>query len=169
MSIRRRALAGFSLIELIMAIVLIGLGLAGLLVAFSSAARHGADPMVHKQMLAVAEEMMEEILLKPYAATANAATGVCARDTWNDILDYNGYDTSTTTCVSGGPAAATATIYDMSGMAIPALSGYSVSISISDAVLPGSGAVPAKKILITVSHGAGDRIQLTAWRTNYAA
>lgn len=157
-------MAGFSLLELITAIVIIGLGLAGLVTTYAVVARHSADPLIQKQMLAVAEEMMEEILLKPYAPASNATAATCGRDTWNDLMDYNGYDTRTRTCVSGG-AAGTAMIYDIAGNGISNLAGYSVSVTIVDSSL--SSTVPAKKITVTVRHGT-DSLQLVSWRSNYA-
>ncbi|MBL8317986.1 MAG: prepilin-type N-terminal cleavage/methylation domain-containing protein, partial [Burkholderiaceae bacterium] len=54
---------GVSLVELMIAIVVIGAGLAGVLTAYGTATRASADPVRRQQMLALAEEMMEEILL----------------------------------------------------------------------------------------------------------
>ena len=64
---------GFTLPEALLAIVVIGVGLTGVLAAFGSVTRNSADPVVHKQMIAVAQELMEEIQLKPFAVAANAA------------------------------------------------------------------------------------------------
>ena len=58
---------GLSLVEMVIAIVILGVGLAGVLLAFSTVTRGSADPVVTQQMLAIAEEMLEEIQLKPYA------------------------------------------------------------------------------------------------------
>src|ERR1035437_6548371 len=85
-----RRTSGFTLIEMIMAIMIIGIGLAGVLLAFNVAVKSSADPMIHKQMLAIAEEMMEEILLKPYAPAAGTISG-CNRASADDVSDYNGY------------------------------------------------------------------------------
>jgi MSHA pilin protein MshD len=103
-------------------------------------------------MTAIAQELMEEIQLKPYAAAANAAPAGCARDTYNDIADYDGYSR--------------AGICTVDGVAIAALSGYAVSISVANGTLAGVSA--AKAITVTVSQG-GDSLSLTGWRTDYAA
>lgn len=142
---------GFTLPEAMLAIVVIGLGLAGLLTALSTTARHDADPMVRRQMSAIAAELLEEIMLKPYAAAANAAPAGCARDTYNDVSDYHGY-------------AATG-ICTIDGVAIAALAAYSVSVSVAADTLGGVGAT--KRITVTVSHG-GESLQLVGWRTDYA-
>lgn len=143
---------GMTLIELVLTIVVIGVGLAGMLAAFSQATRGSADPMVRKQMLAIAEEMMEEIVFKPYAPAANVAPAACARNTYNDIADYNGYST--------------ANICDIDGNAIPSLSGYGIaSVVISDTTLSG---VAAKKIVVTVS-SSGESLSLTSYRMDWAS
>ncbi|MDD5033312.1 MAG: prepilin-type N-terminal cleavage/methylation domain-containing protein [Methylococcaceae bacterium] len=142
--------AGMTLIELVMAIVIIGVGLAGVLMAFTTAVKSSSDPLIHKQMLAIAEEMMEEITLKSYTPIASAPASGCARNTYNDIDDYNGYSSSS--------------ICDIDGTVV--LGGYSVAVS----VVPGTlaGVSSAKKITVSVSHGA-ENLQLIGWRTGYAS
>jgi MSHA pilin protein MshD len=149
---RGRSQAGFTLVEMLIAIVIIAVGLAGVLIAFSTTVRGSADPVARQQMLAIAEEMLEEVSLKPYAAAANTAPSGCARDTYNDVLDYNGYTTSNTICA-------------VDGTSVAALSGYSVSVAVS--TTPLAGVAEARRISVTVSRG-GDSLVLVAWRTNYA-
>ena len=147
--LRRR---GFTLPEALLAIVVLGVGLAGVLLAFSTVARGSADPVLRKQMMGIAQELLEEIALKPYAAAANSAPVGCARDTFNDIADYHGYS-STGICT-------------VDGVVIPALASYSVSASVSAGTLAGVAA--ARKITVTVSHG-GESLQIVTWRTDYAS
>lgn len=142
-----------TLVEAIIAIVVLGVGLTGVLLAFQTATRGSADPVVHKQMLAIAQEMLEEIQLKPYAAAANAAPAGCARDTFNDIGDYHGYATSGSVCT-------------VDGTTVAALAGYSVSVSVTAGTLAGVAA--ARRIVVTVSHG-GQSTTLTGWRTDHAS
>jgi MSHA pilin protein MshD len=143
---------GFTLPEALLAIVVVGVGLAGLLVVFSTISRGSANPVLRQQMAAVAQELMEEIQLKPYAAAANTAPAGCARDTYNDIADYNGYG-STGICT-------------VDGVAIAALAGFNVSASVAAGTLGGVAA--ARAITVTVSH-AGESLQLVGWRTDYAS
>lgn len=144
---------GFTLIEMVLAIVVLGVGLAGALIAFSTVTRGSADPVVAQQMLAIAEEMMEEIQLKPYAVAANAAPAACARNTWNDVLDYNGYATSGQVCT-------------IDGAAIPSLAGYSVRVTVVAGTLGGVAA--ARRIDVTVTRGTNS-FTLTGWRTDFAS
>jgi MSHA pilin protein MshD len=142
---------GMTLVEAIIAIVVLGVGLAGVMLAFNTVARGSADPVVHKQMLAIAQEMLEEIQLKPYAAAPNAAPSGCARDTFNDVGDYNGWSHSPCT---------------VDGVAIAALASYTVSVSVAPAAL--AGVADARRITVTVAN-AGGQLSLVGWRTNYAA
>ena len=144
---------GLSLIEMMLAIVVLGVGLAGVLLAFSTVTRGSADPLITQQMLAIAEEMLEEIQLKPYAVSVNPAPAACARDTFNDVLDYNGYAT-------------TAGICTIDGTPIPSLADYSVQVRVQAAPLAGVGA--ALRIDVTVTRGS-NKLTLTGWRTDFAS
>ena len=148
--------SGMTLIDLIVAIVIISIGLTGVLLAFTTTVRHSADPMVRKQMSAIAEEMMEEILLKPFAVTANLPPAVCARNTYNDVRDYNGYSA--------------ANICDIDGTTV--LNGYGVSVSVSPPAaspvsLSGVAATDQLTVTVNVTHGS-ESSSLTGWRTCYA-
>jgi MSHA pilin protein MshD len=123
------------------------------LIAFSTVSKGSADPIVMQQMLAIAEEMLEEIKLKPYAATPNAAPAACARDTYNDVLDYNGYTTSGQVC-------------SIDGTPIPSLAGHSVQVQVQTTTLAGVGA--ARRIDVTVTRGATS-LTLSGWRTDFAS
>lgn len=145
---RRR---GFTLPEALLAIVVLGVGLAGVMLAFSTTMRRGADPMLQLQLLTIAEGLMEEIQLKPFAAAANTAPGGCARDTFNDVADYNGY--------------ASTGICSVDGVAIPALAAYRVNVSVQSASL--AGLAGALRITVTTNQGS-ETLRLVGWRTNYA-
>lgn len=149
MSSKRR---GFTLIEMIMAIVIIGVGLAGVLSVFTTGVKASVDPVVRKQLLSVAEEMIEEIALKPYAAETNVAAVGCARAVFNDIGDYNGYATSGQIC-------------NLDGVPVASLNGYSVSVTVAAGTL--QGITDARQITVVVSRGS-ESLTLVGWRTNYA-
>ena len=135
-----------------MAIVVVGVALAGVLLAVRESVRGSADPVVQRQLLAVAQQFMEEVQLKPWAAVDNDAPAGCARDTYNDLMDYHGYSSSGVCAVDG--------------TAIPLLSGYAVSITVAAGTLGGVAA--ARKITVTVTRGA-QSLTLTGWRTDHAS
>lgn len=156
---------GFTLIEMILAIVIIGVGLAGVLAAFNTTVKSSTDPLVHKQLLSVAEEMMEEILLKPFVdpegdtAPSNAATScglaAAARSAFDDVSDYHNYQTTG--------------ICDIDGAVVTGLGTFSLRVSIdAAATLGGLGSGAVKKVTVVVTRGS-ESISLVGWRTNYAA
>jgi len=149
MSNRTRRQRGFTLVEMLIAIVVIGVGIAGVMLAFSTTARNSGDPQIRHQLLALAEEMLEEVELKPYQSAANTAPSGCARDTYNDVLDYNGYSQPACT---------------VDGTAISALAGYTVNVSVATGTL--SGVTEAYRIVVTVARGS-ESLTLVGWRTNY--
>lgn len=142
--------SGFTLIEMIIAIVIIGLGLAGVLAAFNTTVRSSADPVIHKQMLVIAEEMLEEILLKPYAVAAGTITG-CDRSAADDVSDYAGYNQA---------------ICDIDGTAVAGLAGYNVSVAVDS--VNWQTIANTLRVTVTVTRGT-ESLGLVAWRTDYAS
>lgn len=137
--------SGFTLIELIIFIVVVSAGLAGILSVMNTSVKSSADPMVRKQAIAIAESVLEEVLQKAYADPDGTNTGETGRTNWDNVDDYNGKT--------------------QADLALPAaLSAYAVTIAVSD----GSAAlgIAARKVMVTVSRGP-ESITLTGYRTNY--
>ncbi|MFP5393221.1 MAG: prepilin-type N-terminal cleavage/methylation domain-containing protein [Gammaproteobacteria bacterium] len=149
-----KAQAGVTLVELIVALVIVASATAGLLAAFNST-RINTDPVIEKQMAAVAEGLMEEVLLKPFAS-ANAPGST--RGNYQDVDDFRLYTGNLTASAAAIP------ITDASGNAIAALAGYRVGVRVEDAALTGIAATDARRITVQVWHGA-DSFALTGWRT----
>ncbi len=150
---QRLAQRGLTLVELLIAIVVIGVGLGGVMLAFSTLARQNADPVVQRQMLAIAQGLMEEIHLKPYASATNATPSGCARDTFNDVSDYHAYTTTNLIC-------------GVDGTVVSGLNGYSVRVVVVVAAL--AGVADAKRVDVIVNRGS-DSFTLTGWRTDHAS
>ena len=164
--------AGFTLIEMVLAIVIISIGLAGVLLAFDTAVKSSADPLIHKQMLAVAEEMMEEILLKPFASPSagfdqtnlawpvNCGTVAAVREAFDDVSDYGNYQTKGICNIKGEP--------------VDGLAGYRLLVTVDPAASLGNAATggalsggKVKKVTVTVTNGT-ESFTLYGWRTWYA-
>lgn len=143
---------GFTLLEIIVAIVVISVGLAGVLAVFNVNVRHSADPVVRKQLVAIAEEMLEEIALRPYTGATKESDPGCGRSTFDDVADYHLYPTNGQVC-------------DVEGVAIADLSGYTLAVTVTNVTL--TGGVPARRIQVVTSRGS-DQVTLVTWRTDYA-
>jgi MSHA pilin protein MshD len=57
---------GFTLVEMIVTIVVIGVSLAGVLAAFNTVVKSSADPLIDKQMVSIAEAGMEATMLRNF-------------------------------------------------------------------------------------------------------
>ena len=145
MSIKR--MAGTTLIELIVAIVIVGTALAGLVAAYNRANIASTDPLVTQQMLAIAESMMEEVMQKPFVAQPNQA----GRLFFNDLMDYNGY----------GPVA----VSNVNGAPVPDLGRYTVQVQVSPQGLTGVAATDAMRVQVIVRAPGAQDLRLVGWRT----
>ncbi len=152
MCMTRRPQAGFTLVELIIFIVVVSIGIAGILIVMDTSVRSSADPMVRKQTLAAAESLLEEILLKAYDDPDDSPAVVeASRELYDDVRDYAGYTTT------GG-------MRDMAGNAIAGLANYNVSgVAVTDVTL---GGLNVRRVTVTVSGPGGD-LGLTGYRSNY--
>lgn len=146
----RRRQTGFTLIELIFFIVVVAVGIAGILMVMNVSVKSSADPMERKQAMALAESVLEEILLKAYADPDGLPNVVEAgRTLYDDVDDFNGINE---TIATAGP------IF----LGLPsALYGYTVQIGVATTTL---GTVGAKWVMVTVSRGA-ESITMTGYRT----
>jgi MSHA pilin protein MshD len=66
-SASRKTSTGLGLVELILAIVIVGAALAGVLVVYDRAVRASADPLLRKQAIAIAESLLNEVLAQPFS------------------------------------------------------------------------------------------------------
>ena len=83
---RRVRYRGFSLVETAIFIAVVGIGLAGVLLAITTATRDSVDPLIRKQAVAIAESLLQEITSMPYTyCDPDVAGGVVAH---LDGVDY---------------------------------------------------------------------------------
>jgi len=158
-----RSSRGFTLIEMIVFIVIVGVALAGVLTVLNVTAKSSADPIQPKQALLVAESMMEEILAKDYCdpdtfvrtaspSPCGAHTTESARDLYDDVLDYAGY------------SSVGARSLDSLGTPVVGLENYNVEVAVAaEASIQGA---TGRLVTVTVSVG-GNNYTLSGYRFNY--
>ena len=202
---RRSALQrGISLVELIMFIVIVSVALAGIMLVMNVTTKGSADPLVHKQALAIAESLLEEVELMPFtycdpddptAATATSTAECSVRiesagldaafapyqaidetrysttAPFDNVNDYHGCQLNTGVANAGCDSTGVGGIRDITypdNPAIAALNGYSASINVNNATLPGVAAGDALLIAVTVTGPDGVGVVVEGIRTRYA-
>ena len=172
---------GLTLIELIMFIVIVGVALAGILTVFNVTTRSSTDPMIRKQMLAIAEAVLEEVQLQPFtlcdpddplAATATSATPLPPPGVSCNTPEAIGPEAGET---RGSATTPFDNVNDYNGLAgittsitggaMP--SGYSAAVSVAQNALNGIAATDSLRITVTVTHGA-DSLALEGYRTRHS-
>lgn len=142
---------GATLIELVIFIVIISLAVTGILLVMNLITAHSADAVVHKQTLAIAESLLEEIQLQGVSGV-NPATGSADanRTGFDNVFNYNGYSTT------GG-------ILDFAtNNAVAGLTAYNVTPAVTVAYVNLGGA-SAVQIDVHVT-GPGGQVDLTGYR-----
>lgn len=188
---RRRA-GGLSLLEVVIFIVVLAVGFAGILILYNQVTRASADPLVRKQALAIAQSLLEEIELHPYtycdpddanvytaSSTAGCASlpennfapegeGRYANPRFDNVNDYNGF------CMGPGtPACADALVTTAANAAIAQLADYRVDVAVAQ--VTATDAIPAVpladglRITVTARHvPSGTTVSLDGYRLRYA-
>jgi len=172
---------GLSLVEVVVFIVVLGIGLAGMAVIYNQLTLASVDPLVRKQAVAIASSLMEEIQLKSFtycdpddAAVFTAASpagcttqeGIGAEGgearyadpRYDNVSDYHGF-------------AMAGSIQDINNATIAGLSGYSASVAVQAAGGDFPAAVPAADALlitVTVNGPANVSVILKGYRLRYA-
>lgn len=190
---RRTNQIGATLIEMVIFIIVVGVATAGILSALSNSVRGSADPMLHKQGLAIAEALLAEIEQQafsycdpddPAAKTANS-TADCTNGAAGS-QDRNGGALgptnvpSTTAETRSSATVPFDNVADYAGFSMAnvtdiagnnAMAGYSISVAITRA----GGAAPfatlpvdaVLRIQVTVS-STHESFNLTGYRFRYA-
>ena len=143
---------GVTLVELIVAMVVISVALTGVMMVINYTTLHSADPVLRHQSIAIAEAYMEEITLKNF--TDPDGVGEANRALFDDVSDYNGL-------VDVGAV-------DQNGTAIAGLGNYTVNVIVApQAYGPAGATVNGLRIDVTVTDPAGENLTLTGFRANY--
>jgi len=148
MSTNRRQ-HGFTLIELIIAIIIISISVAGVLKVMDFTTAHSADPMVQAQAVAVAESYLEEILSKSYNDPDGIDTET-TRTTFDDVDDYDGL-------------ADTGAVNSL-GVPVASLADYDVTVVVATEVVSGA---TMKRVDVTVTNAPDVSIQISGYSGDY--
>ncbi|HEX5756580.1 MAG TPA: prepilin-type N-terminal cleavage/methylation domain-containing protein, partial [Arenimonas sp.] len=83
---------GVTLVELVIAMVIVSVAVGGITLAFMQTVRSSADPMIDAQALAIAEAYMDEILAKPQFDSTGSpgCTAGVPRTNCAEVGDYHG-------------------------------------------------------------------------------
>ena len=165
----KQRVCGFSLIELIVAIVVLAVGATGMLIQINQAIQHSADPQIFQQANSIARSYLEETLLNSFCdpdvstncptfcSGANACTicsaGEASRDLFDDVCDYDSIND-------------TAGAVDQTGTAIAGLEAYNVNVTVSDAGVTLQGQ-PSTNTLDSAS-GQVLRVDINVTHDNFA-
>lgn len=133
---------GLTLIELLVFIIIVSVGIAGILSVMNVVVKSSADPVIHKQAAAMVEAILEEIMSKDYAPNAGypqpAAATCPSRMLADDVDDY----------ANCNGAASIAGNDTLGADAIAGLAAYRATVVIDAVTVEGR---PMKKITVTVS------------------
>ena len=156
---------GISLIELIMFIVIVSSAMVGILSVMNVVSKNNADPVLHKQALAIAESLLEEIELQDFTAATGPGTTVSVSTAnratnYHIVTDYDGFK------MLSPPG-----IFSLNDSSTPlkGLTGYSVNVSVPVTTSAWNG-IPAGSwamISVTVTPPSGDPITSVGYRTAY--
>lgn len=142
---------GVTLVELVIAIVVIGIAASIILGLLSTNVGASADPMVRQQAVAIARAYVEEIQLRSFL-DPDGADGEANRTDFDDIDDYDGL-------VDTGAR-------DQFDNAIAGLESYTVAINVvNSGALPGVPAADNLRIDVTVSRPPYLSFTLSTYRT----
>ena len=184
---------GLTLIELIMFIVIVSVGLAGILGVFSNLVRTSSDPLIRKQALSIAESLLSEIEQRPFTycdpddplassatSTAGCTGGAAASQDKNGgtLGPLNSpaatvetrYSTTTPfdNVADYASFSMTSGILDITGSAYAELSPYQASVTITRAgttfSLPNDAVL---RISVSVTRATED-VTLVGYRFRYA-
>jgi len=143
---------GFSLLELVVAIVVLGLMFGGFVSVYATVMRQSSDPQLQLQALAIAEAYLNEAASRSFRDPDTAA--ICAgseaqRPLFDDVCDYhalpfNGCIATSAICPQLGTCAC-----DRFGQPLDGLRGFDVAFDVVPMTLSG---VSGLRLRVGVSH-----------------
>jgi len=152
MVLKKNSQSGVTLVELVIALVIISVALVGMAAAVRSMVGRSADPAIRQQAIAIANAYMAEITQKEF--TAGCSARHANRADYTEVCHYNG--------LSDGRAR------DQLGNGIAGLTGYTVAVAaVGSAELNGLAAADVLRITVTVTGPANTSFALVSYRARY--
>lgn len=158
---------GFTLLELVAAIVVLGIVLSGFVSVYATTMRRSTEPAIALQATVVAEAYINEAASRAVRDPDSGAIcggGEAERSLYDDVCDYdglaaNGCTVTTAACPTLGTCAC-----DRAGQPLAGLRGFAVGIDVSPLTLTG---VDGLDVRVEVSHAAlgADGVVLETFRT----
>lgn len=188
--------SGFSLIELIIAIVILSIGVTAFITLIVNTTKNSVDPQIRQQANAIAQSYMEEIMLNQFCEPDFDPDGdgltECSSINVGEGCTESACDAgSTNTCgganAAGGPEAGRAVfddVCDYNGLTdvgakdqtgvgvIAGLEAYTVNVTVNDGAAINLNGLTGDKgqvvrIDVSVTHSSGVKTTLSAYKTNY--
>lgn len=188
----KNKIKGFTLIELVVAIVILSIGTAAFLTLVLNTTKNSVDPQIRVQANAIAQAYLEEIMLSsfcdpdwdpnldadadpltnPQNCPADCTSSVCtvckvSGTGWTTEASRNLYDD-----VCDYTAINSATATDRNGLSLGTVGDYTVTVTINDVGVSlntsaTSNAGQVVRIDVDVSHASGATANLSSFKTNY--
>lgn len=146
-----------SLVELVVAIVILAISLTGTLMLVDTTTRQSADPMLERQAVSIAESYLEEALQKNYLDPSDGTlcpSPEASRSLYDNICDFSGLDD--------------AGARDQSGNAISGLDAYRIQMTVDSSAALGalSGSAQLFRVDVRVTDPTGRPILISGYRTS---
>jgi MSHA pilin protein MshD len=161
-----RAERGFALLELIVAIVVLGLIFAGFVSVYGTVLRHGAEPQLQTQAVGVAAAYLDEALGRSYRDPDSGL--VCGsqeaqRPQFDNVCDYDLLSLNGCTSTSGACPVPGDCACDRAGAPVDGLRSFDVTLNVSPGNLSGANGL---QVQVQVGHEglAGGAVRLQAFR-----
>lgn len=140
---------GVSLIELVVAIVVIGIAISCVLGLLTSQASQSGNGMIYSQATHIAQSYLDEVLQKSF----NDPDGIneVGRQNFDDVDDYK--------------ALSNVGARDQRNNLISGQGAFTVTISVGPGSLGGLPANQVKRVDVTVQHTTGVIVTLSGYRT----
>jgi MSHA pilin protein MshD len=180
-----RLQAGLTFIELILFIIIVGIGIAGILGVMNFTTSKSADPLIAKQALAIAESLLEEIQSQPFtncdpddANFADPTTTACASLTENfgpetgekrvPLASESPFDNVNDYVIASGVETEIAIVDVVDGTALSDLAPYNAYVKIVNESVGGVPAADSLRIDVRVTHDNGTEVVISGYRLRYA-